>query len=58
VIGAGPEVAGAPGGVRRAEAGFQYTAKEDIIAYLEPKTPRWLPEEVIMIDAVPKTMCV
>jgi fatty-acyl-CoA synthase len=30
--------------------------KEDIIAYLEPKIAKWwLPEEVIMIDAVPKT---
>jgi acyl-CoA synthetase (AMP-forming)/AMP-acid ligase II len=30
--------------------------KEGIIAYLEPKIAKWwLPEEVIMIDAVPKT---
>ncbi|HEY7091764.1 MAG TPA: fatty acid--CoA ligase, partial [Ktedonobacterales bacterium] len=30
--------------------------KEAIIAYLEPKIAKWwLPEEVIMIDAVPKT---
>jgi fatty-acyl-CoA synthase len=30
--------------------------KEDIIAYLEPKIAKWwLPEEVVFIDAVPKT---
>ena len=52
-----PTLAGAAARLRRAQARVQdaLTAAE-IMEYLEPRVAKWwLPDEVVFIDAVPKT---